>query len=226
MDKRHNWTDIELEILRLRYPDTPTHKLSALLGISDRAIYAKAKNIGLRKDQAYLDSPHSGRLRPGHNQGGATRFCKGHTTWNKGKKGLTYPGCVATQFKPGRPAYKARNYKPIGSTRVNAYGYLDRKVTDDPNLVPARRWVGVHRLVWEAANGPIPAGHAVVFKAGMRTNVEAEITIDRLELITRRELMARNTVHNLPKQIVQVVQLRSALKRKINRLEKRHEQHD
>lgn len=223
---RHVWTNIEVDILRLRYPDTPAHKLVELLGVSERGVYAKAHSLGLKKTDEYLASPHSGRLRPGSNQGGHTRFVKGQVPFNKGMKGLTYPGCVATQFQPGRPAHEARNYQPIGSTRVSKDGYLERKVTDDPSLYPARRWVGIHRLVWKAAHGPIPAGYVVVFRRGMRTHVEAEITVDRLELITRQELMRRNTVHNLPKAVVEVVQLRGALKRKINRLEKRHEQHD
>ena len=59
----------------------------------------------------------------------------------------------------------------------------------------------------------MPQGHAVVFKNGNK----ADIRIENLELITRRELMARNTVHNLPPAIVQVVQLRGALVRQINR---------
>lgn len=121
-----------------------------------------------------------------------------------------------TQFKPGRPANEAHNYRPIGSTRV-LNGVLERKVTDDPNLYPARRWVPVARLVWESERGPIPPGMAVAFRPGLQTIIESEITIDRLELATRADLMRRNTVHNLPKPLAQVVQLRGALIRQINR---------
>jgi len=64
---------------------------------------------------------------------------------------------AATQFKKGdRLGAAQHNYVPIGSLRVSKDGYLERKVTDDPSFVPNRRWVSVHRLVWEAAHGPVP----------------------------------------------------------------------
>lgn len=154
-------------------------------------------------------------------------------TWTDGRfqpgqppanKGLRRPGwapgrMASTQFKKGQMAGAAqRNYQPIGTERISKDGYLERKVTDD-HPVPARRWVGVHRLVWEAANGPIPPGHAVAFREGKRTAVAEEITVDRLELVSRVELMRRNSYHNnYPKEVAQLIQLKGALNRKINRL--------
>lgn len=123
---------------------------------------------------------------------------------------------VETRLKPGRPAHQARNYVPIGGLRVTRDGTLERKVTDDPHIAPARRWVAVARLVWEAANGPIPKGHVVRFKDGMRTAEESEITVDRLECISRNENMRRNSYHNYPQPIPQLIQLRGALNRKIS----------
>jgi len=97
-------------------------------------------------------------------------------------------------------------------------GYLERKVTDDPSFVPNRRWVSVHRLVWEAAHGPVPQGHAVVFLPGRRTADLASITLDGLELVSRAELMRRNSYHTrYPKEVAQLIQLKGALNRKINR---------
>jgi hypothetical protein len=72
--------------------------------------------------------------------------------------------------------------------------------------------------VWEAENGPVPAGHVVRFRDGLKTLVSAEITINRLELVTLQENMLRNTIHNYPKPIVKAVQLRGALTRQINKL--------
>jgi hypothetical protein len=77
--------------------------------------------------------------------------------------------------------------------------------------------------VWEAANGPLPAGHAIAFKNGDKT----DIRLENLECIARRELMARNTVHNLPKPLAQAIQLLGALNRQINTKEKQNdEKHD
>jgi hypothetical protein len=106
-------------------------------------------------------------------------------------------------------------YKPIGTERI-ADGQLQRKVTDDPSVYPARRWVAVARLVWEAANGPVPAGHAVAFKPGKATTDRARITLDVLELVSRAELMRRNTRHRFPPELNQLLALKAALTRKIN----------
>ena len=108
-----------------------------------------------------------------------------------GQPAVPGSGCKvpnATSYKPGRPAHEARNYLPIGSTRITKDGYIERKVTDDPALVPARRWVGEHRLVWEAANGPIPDGHVVVFLDGDRLNID----LDNLRCVPRAVLQWMN----------------------------------
>ena len=72
-------------------------------------------------------------------------------------------------------------------------------------------------MVWEEANGPTPRGYVVVFRPGMRTNVLEEITLDRVELVSRREHMARHTVHRFPEPLRQVIQLKGAVQRQINK---------
>jgi len=70
-----------------------------------------------------------------------------------------------TQFKPGvRQGVAVRLYKPIGHERLSKEGYLQRKIHD--GLPRQSRWRAVHILVWEAANGPLPEGHAVAFRNG------------------------------------------------------------
>lgn len=67
-----------------------------------------------------------------------------------------------------------------------------------------------------------PIGHALVFRDGNKANLD----INNLELITRRELMARNTVHRLPKDVALAVQMLGALRRQINNRETPdHENH-
>lgn len=75
-----------------------------------------------------------------------------------------------------------------------------------------QRWKAVHRLLWVERHGPVPAGHVVVFRNGDKT----DLRLENLECVSRREQMARNTVHNYPKEIAQLMQLRGALNRKIN----------
>lgn len=197
--------------MRRRYPYEPTPEIARDLDRSVPSVEQQAWKLGLRKSEAFLEGPHSGRRR------------KGQAPANKGRPQREWmppasrKRCQATQFKAGRAPQESPNYLPIGWLRVCADGYLERKVTDDQDLYPARRWVAVHRLVWEAAHGPIPPGHAVVFKPGMRTIVESDITVDRLECITRAELMRRNSLHNYPKPVADLIRLRGALTRQINK---------
>lgn len=93
-----------------------------------------------------------------------------------------------TSFKKGRKPEEARNYRPVGSVRRSKDGYWERKVTDDPSLDTSRRWVGIHRLVWEEHYGPIPAGHKVIYIDGDYDNV----SIDNLALVSSRELVYLN----------------------------------
>lgn len=222
--RRKFWNALEIDLLMAAYPDTPTAALATTLGRPVRAIYAKATALGLKKSAAYLAGPHACRLRRGGGVGAEYRFRPGQKPWNAGLDWQAGGRSVETRFKAGRPPREAHNYRPIGSTRASRDGYLEVKITDDPSLYPARRWVAYHRLVWEAAHGPVPAGHLVVFKPGQHTLDESEITLDRLECITRRENMARNTVHNLPKPIARLVQLQGAVNRQINKRSKKHGQ--
>lgn len=216
---RQPWTEVDLELLRRNFSDSRTQDLATAMGRTYSTVAQMATRLGLRKSEAYLASADACRLRRGDNTGAATRFKPGQPAWNKGIKGVVgvQEGCRATQFKPGRPPEAARNYKPIGSYRINADGHLEQKVTDDPALVPARRWKPVYRLVWEAAHGPIPDGHRIDFKPGMRTTDPALITPDKLECISREEHMRRHTYHQYGPEIASVVQLRGAITRQINK---------
>ena len=91
---------------------------------------------------------------------------------------------------------------PIGSTRL-VDGYVYVKVADVPNVPYTVNWLPLHILEWERVHGPLPAGHCLWFTDGDRLHVD----VANLELITRRELMARNTVHNLPAPLAEAVQL-------------------
>jgi len=118
-----------------------------------------------------------------------------------------------TWFKKGeRRGVAVRLYRPIGTERISKDGYLERKVNDALPL--QARWRAVHLLVWEAAHGRVPKGHAIAFANGNRRDIRP----DNLQLISRRELKARNTVHNLPKPLADTVRLLGALNRKIRRM--------
>jgi len=223
---RHQWTLTEDAILRSRYPDERTADIARDMGLRALQVTQRATALGLHKSAAYLAGPAACRLRRGDEVGKAYRFHKGHVPFNKG---LRRPGWYRgrmreTQFKKGQMTGAARRkYKPIGTERISRDGYLERKITDagKTNAARQRRWVPVHRLVWQAARGPIPRGHVVCFKPGAKTTVAGEITVEKLELITQAENMRRNSIHNLPKPLKEVVQLRGRLMRQIHKREKR-----
>lgn len=160
-------------------------------------------------------------FKPGHTTGNATSFKKGHIPWNKGINFDPGGRCAETRFKKGQMSGAAQhNYVPIGTLRISRGGYyLERKMTDDPYLKPTMRWTAIHRLVWQDAHGPIPAGHIVVFRPGMKTVVESEITVDRLECITRAENLRRNGAYRDP-ELGKLYQLKGAIARQVNRIRK------
>lgn len=208
--------------MRTRYPHEATEVLAAHFGVTEKRVYAKAKQLGLKKSADYLASANSGRIQKGRRDPRmmATQFKRGQKAWNEGMKGIcgTHENCRRTQFKAGRLASEAANYQPIGSERLSKDGYLVRKVTDDPSIAPARRWMGVHRLVWEAANGPVPDHHVVCFLPGRRTAEAEKITLDALELVSRAELARRNHPRSRNPELAKLVQLKGAITRQVNRI--------
>lgn len=208
---RQPWTENDLKILRDRYPHAPTAQLAESIGRRDSQVYQKAASLGLRKSTEYLASPNASRLSRGDNIGAAFRFKPGQQAWNKGMKGLQMGG-AKTQFKPG---HLPVNHKPIGSTRIDDDGYVWIK-TAEP-----RTFEMLHRVNWRKAYGALPPkGYALAFKDGSKQNC----AVENLELLSRSDLMKRNTRHNLPKELSDLMQLRGAITRQINKRMKSNEQ--
>jgi hypothetical protein len=102
-------------------------------------------------------------------KGRTGQFAPGNVSHNKGRKGSCAPGCEKGWFKQGvRGGIAAKLYKPIGTERVTIDGYVEHKVNDDLPL--KNRWAAVHRINWQAAHGPIPAGHRLKCLDGDKSN--------------------------------------------------------
>ena len=110
------------------------------------------------------------------------QFPKGLTPWSKGMKGLSFPGMEATQFKPGNVPH---TWVPIGSERITKDGYIQVKIQDGKKQ---KNWRGKHILIWEAANGPLPEGHAIIFGDGNKRNFDPA----NLLLVSRAQLARMN----------------------------------
>lgn len=192
--QQKHWTLAEEQRLRELYGRMPASAIAAGLGRSKASIKNRVHILGLTK---------------GENTG---CFPKGHAPWNKGTSYTAGGRSAETRFKPGeRRGVAVRLYKPIGSERISKDGYLERKINDGMPL--QKRWRAVHLIEWEAINGPLPAGHALAFKDGNKTNR----ALENLELVTRSDLMRRNSVHNYGPEIARIHQLQGAITRQINK---------
>ena len=224
---RTPWTAPEIAHLVRLYPDTKTIDLASAMGRKLSSVHTKAAALGLKKSAAFNASKASGRIQPGPQGPGsqATQFKPGQKPWNNGRKGWQAGGrSVGTQFHSGM---LPTGTLPIGTYRVitekSGGQHLEQKVREVPG--PSnRRWTPVSRLVWEAAHGAVPAGCIVVFKPGQRTLVLQDITLDRLECITRAENAKRNHPISSNPELAKLCQLKGAITRQVNRITREHEQ--
>lgn len=206
---RRFWTAREDRLVRKLYPHRSTVEISRRLGRTLSMVYQRARILGLSKTAEYLASPEACRLRRGDNVGARTRFKKGQAPPNKGLRRPGYgPGRMKeTQFKKGQPGH---NWRPVGSQRL-VDGYLYTKISDRRCVPWTQNWKPTHVLLWEKHRGRVPRGCALVFINRDRT----AIRIENLELISRAELMRRNTIHNLPPAIKGAITMLGQLKRRI-----------
>jgi hypothetical protein len=199
-------TPEQIEVIRSRYPHERTAVIAADLGFDVKVINNQMRQLGLSKSPEYLASPAACRLRRGDNIGAAHRFPKGHVSANKNIKGVHIAGCEKTWFPKG---HKPQTWRPIGTERMSKEGYLQVKISDTG--VSRRDYVSVHQLVWQLHHGAIPERHHVSFKDGDRTH----ITLDNLELVSYADMMRRNTIHNLPEELKEILHLQGSINRRI-----------
>lgn len=74
VSRRRFWTTHEVALLERLYPDLATVDVAARLDRALSAVHYKAKALGVKKSQAFLAGPLSGRLNGVRGQ--ATRFQK------------------------------------------------------------------------------------------------------------------------------------------------------
>jgi hypothetical protein len=198
------WTGKEIETLRRLYSDTPTNDLANMLGRPYAGVYAKANLLGLRKSEAYMKKILEIEAEKLRILGAKSRFKKGNVPHQKGKKMPPHVIEALSKhwYKKGRTP---PNIRPEGHERVNVEGYVELRLERG-------KYVQKHRYIWQQAGRDVPPGYVVGFKDGNRLNCD----IDNLTLITRQEIMARNTIHRLPENLKQTIRTLTNLKRQIN----------
>lgn len=191
-----------------RYPFESTAAIAKDLGLTMSQVYNIAYRYKIHKDPDYLKTAASGRYNVGTKSNQATQFKPGHIPVNKGKKMASevYNAVARTMFKKGNKPY---NTQPIGTIHNRAdktgrlYQYI--KIKDS-------HWELLQRYVWTQANGEIPAGSLVIFLDGNFMNCE----LSNLQVISRKENMARNTIQRYPAELQELMKLTSKLKNKTN----------
>lgn len=195
---------IKQKIIEL-YPHHTTKYIAELLGVSISKVYNTAWAANVKKSPEQLKKPESGRFIVPNV---AAQFKSGHTPHNKGKQmpQEIYQKVRGTMFKKGNKPY---NTKPVGTINVRLdsdgrpYQYI--KIKDS-------HWELLQRYVWTQAHGEIPLGSVVIFLDGNYLNCE----LNNLQVISRRENMARNTIQRYPAELQELMKLTSKLKNKTN----------
>ena len=147
----------------------------------------------------------------------ASQFKANHLPFNKGKKQKEYMSkqaierTKATRFKSNHvPA----NTNKIGNGAV--VWRIDKDSSKSYQYIRIEKsvWVLYHRHLWQARHGPIPKDQIVIFIDGDTKNVN----INNLKLISRRENMYRNSVHEYAKETIPTLLLINELETKLKSL--------
>jgi hypothetical protein len=195
---------IKQQIIDL-YPNHSSKYIAELLGVTISKVYNTAWGAKIKKSAEYMLTPESGRI---IEPSVPNQFKPGHTPHNKGKQmdAEIYEKVAPTMFKKGN---KPHNTKPNGTINLRAdktgrfYQYI--KIKDC-------QWELLQRHVWTQANGEIAPGSVVIFLDGNYLNCE----LSNLQVISRKENMARNTIQRYPAELQEVMKLTCKLKRKTN----------
>ena len=199
------WSIKDKNYLSRHFPYRKTSDIAKVLGRTYSSTAQKARIMGLKKSEKFYMSALSGRSNVINNH--ATRFKKGHKTWNKGLHFEAGGKSKETRFKKGN---MPQTWRPIGSERIDKDGILVRKVSDNRSK---KDWKPVHVLIWERENGPVPDGFIVIFK----NKTKSDFNVNNLECISRCENMIRNGTWSNDPEIAKTIHARGVLNRLINK---------
>lgn len=175
---RTTFTKEEDAYLRARYLDQPIKMMAKVLGRSYCGIKGRMDKIGVEVPKHILAARKK-----------ANQFKPGQESFNKGLKQSDYMSTEAiektrkTQFNKGNIPHNTREDGDL-SIRTDKTGreYVYIRVA-------VAEWEPLHKVKWEAVNGPVPKGHCLWSIDGDSTNTDPE----NWELITRKENYKRNS---------------------------------
>lgn len=172
----HNYTPEEREFIERNYLGIKSGDLAQMFNAEF------GTDLSRSQIKSYLTN---------HNlcNGVVCRFSKGHVPANKGKKmsAEVYARASATMFKKGHVPV---NHKPVGSERIDKYGYTLVKVGEPSS------WRPKHVIVWESVNGPVPKGHRLLFLDQNKQNFSIDnlvcVSASQMCVLNKRRLLVGN----------------------------------
>ena len=198
------FTEADKQKIRDEYLLKPTKRLANEIGVTTDRVKRYLKLLG-------LEIP----VELSKKWAQESRFTKGHETFNKGKKQEDYMSeealrkVRATYFKKGNEPHNTKYDGAIAIRKENDKDHYYKWIR-----LSKSKWELLHRVIWEKENGKIPEGNVVVFKDGDSMNC----TIENLEMITRIELMLRNSKAQYPEEIIPSMVLTCELENKLKQL--------
>lgn len=214
------WTAQDDALVRALYTVTATRHLAGLLQRAPNSVRDRASRLGLKKGGAFPvwteaeDALLRARYASAYTADLAREMGRGLAALHKRARRL---GLTKTSVY--RDDYQTHNTLPLGATSRGGRGYTYVKVRAGgwPEA-----WRLLHHLVWETHHGPLPDGYRVTFRDGNPDHVDPA----NLELVAARDwIMRYHPAHTLPPPLVQLIRLKGALTRAINRRTKKEQQH-
>jgi hypothetical protein len=196
----------EDEIIKANYLTINVNQLAIKVGRAESFVNGRLKALGLQIPREIIEQRKiDSRLKPGN------------VPLNKGKRIEEFMSpegierSKQTRFKKGQVPI---NTLHDGAIRLR-HNHKDRNSRPYYWIrVAMGKWEMLHVHNWVKKNGPVPEDYIIVFKDKNTLNCDVE----NLEMITREENMLRNTIHNYPEDLKDVIQLTGRIKRKLNRL--------
>lgn len=197
--------------LKRNYLRIPTKRMSKMLGRSESSARQRLALLGLVVPPEIVKKFKA-----------ESQFKPGQTSFNKGRKQTEYMSKEAiertkkTRFKKGNEPHNTKEKDGVISIR---YDHKNRNGKPYKYIRLSKGvWFPLHQYKWELKNGKQPKGTVLRFKDGNTLNC----TLKNLELISRSENMARNTIHRYPNDLKQLIRLNNKLKRKANEHKKQN----
>jgi hypothetical protein len=200
----------EDDLIRYLYLEMPVNTIAAFVQRSEVFVKGRMKRLGLIVPKWIIEQwKDSSRIQPGH------------VPLNKGKRQIEYMSkdaiakCSITRFKKGQKIWNEAKDGDIRIRKRSRGGGSIKYIR-----LSKGKWAELQIHNWEKKNGPVPKGFALACKDGNTLNCRSS----NWYLISKRENMKRNSLHNYPVEITRTIQLMGALTRQINKNKRRYEE--